>query len=127
MSLTTSSTHKLEQYRASNGIEITPTYRIYRYTPLYHVLIHRQPEAVLSRNPLRRVLQSEFPPLRRKMKVMSTAKIDPKTEIPTAACKWRKETLDLLNAKYDRLKITPFNFDGLKLPDDMQQGMTCLT
>ena len=57
---------------------------------------------------------------------MPTAKVDPKTEIPTAASKWRKETLDLLNAEYDRLKITPFNFDGLSFPDDMQQRMALL-
>jgi hypothetical protein len=47
-------------------------------------------------------------------------KFDPKTDIPTAASRWRKETLDLLNVKYDRSMITPFKFDGMKLSDDMQ-------
>ena len=55
---------------------------------------------------------------------MSTEKADPNSPIPTAASRWRKETLDLLNAKYNRLQITRFNFDGLRLPDDMQQRMT---
>jgi hypothetical protein len=57
---------------------------------------------------------------------MSAAKqkLDPKTEIPTAASRWRKETLDLLNVKYDRSLITAFKFDGMKLSDDLQQRMT---
>jgi hypothetical protein len=44
--------------------------------------------------------------------------------IPTAASRWKHETLGLLNAKYPRHEITPFDFDGLRLPDELQQGTT---
>jgi hypothetical protein len=33
--------------------------------------------------------------------------------IPTAASRWKKKTLDLLNVKYERTYIIPFDFAGL--------------
>src|SRR5438046_7461 len=117
MSLTTSSHHRqFEEYRHPGHIP-SPHYKPRSYeAPPCIVLIRRRPKPVLSPNPLQRVLQSEFPVRRRKAKVMSAekAKFDPKTDIPTAASRWRKETLDLLNVKYDRSMITPFKFDGMK-------------
>lgn len=44
--------------------------------------------------------------------------------IPSAASEWKKETLDLLNAKFDSRYVTDFTFDGLVLPDELQMGMT---
>ena len=127
MSLTTSSHHRqFEEYRHPGRIP-SPRYKPHSYeTSPCIVLTRRRPKPVLSANPLQRVLQSEFPVRRRKAKVTSAEKLnfDPKTDIPTAASRWRKETLDLLNVKYDRSMITSFKFDGMKLPDDMQQRMT---
>lgn len=44
--------------------------------------------------------------------------------IPTAASAWTKETLDLLNAKYESRMVTDFTFNGLVVPDDLQNGIT---
>src|SRR5947207_10274385 len=49
---------------------------------------------------------------------------DANSSIPAAAARCKKETLDLLNAKYDRHDITPFEFEGLVLPDELQKGTT---
>jgi hypothetical protein len=46
---------------------------------------------------------------------------DPRT--PTAASEWTKETLDSLNAKYDSRSVTDFAFNGLVLPDELQNGL----
>jgi hypothetical protein len=43
--------------------------------------------------------------------------------IPSAASDWRKETLDLLNAKYDPCSITDFTFNGVTVPTELQMGM----
>jgi hypothetical protein len=51
---------------------------------------------------------------------MAEVKIGPKTGIPGAASSWRKETLDLLNTHYTRFEVTPFEFSGLRIPEDMQ-------
>jgi hypothetical protein len=128
MPLTTSSHHHpFEEYRSPGHIPSPPHYtpRLYN-SLLVIVLICRPLKTVLSRNPLQRVRQSEFPVRRRKANIISAPKkkLDPKTEIPTAASRWRKETLDLLNVNYDRSIITAFKFDGMKLPNDMQQRMT---
>ena len=125
MPLTTSSPPKFEQYRTSGGIAVTPPYRIYQYTPVYSVLTHGRPKPVLSRNPLHRVLQSESTPHQGKVRVMSAQQGDDDSPIPTAACRWKKETLDLLNAKYNIDSVTPFKFgELLKLPSELQKGMT---
>ena len=102
------------------------TINFIRTTLFCSMLIFRRSKPALSRNPLHRVLQSEFPhPPRRKVKVMSTEKADPNSPIPTAASRWRKETLDLLNAKYNIDSVTPFKFgELLKLPSELQKGMT---
>src|ERR1700737_995824 len=126
MSLTTSShQHPFEEYCPSGDITSPPyTPRPCDHLPVIALICRRQ-KPVLSRNPLQRVRQSELPVRRRKAKVISAAKqkLDPKTEIPTAASRWRKETLDLLNVKYDRSQITPFEFGGMKLSNDLQQRM----
>jgi hypothetical protein len=49
---------------------------------------------------------------------------DNDSPIPTAASRWKKETLDFLNAKYDRHDITPFEFEGLVIPDELQKSTT---
>jgi hypothetical protein len=46
--------------------------------------------------------------------------------IPTAASAWTKKTLDLLNANYESRMVTDFTFNGLVLPDDLQNGITYL-
>jgi hypothetical protein len=51
---------------------------------------------------------------------------DSDSPIPTAACKWKKETIDLLNAKYDRHYVTPFDFDGLVIPGELQNRIVSL-
>ena len=96
-----------------------------RNSPLCHVMTHRRPKPVLSRNPLHRVLQSESTPHQGKVRVMSAQQGDDDSPIPTAACRWKKETLDLLNAKYNIDSVTPFKFgELLKLPSELQKGMT---
>lgn len=46
------------------------------------------------------------------------------TRIPTAASDWTKDTLDRLNAQYDRRSVTDFEFRGLNLPAQIHQSMT---
>jgi hypothetical protein len=43
--------------------------------------------------------------------------------IPTAASRWTKETLDLLNAKYDSHAATQFEFNDVTLPEDIEKGV----
>ena len=126
MPLTTTSPHQFNQYHPSGDIAVTPPYRIYQYISLDSALIHRRPKPVLSRNPLHRVLQSESTSTPRKVRVMPQKHQGSDSPIPTAASRWKKETLDLLNAKYDRHHITPFEFEGLVIPDELQMGMTRL-
>ena len=126
----TSSHHRpFEEYRPPPGhIPSASHYTPRPYDPLPVIaLICRRPKPVLPHNLLQRVRQSEFPVRRRKARVMSAPqqKLNPKTDIPTAASRWRKETLDLLNVKYDCSLITAFEFDRMKLPDELQQRMTC--
>jgi hypothetical protein len=54
---------------------------------------------------------------------MSSQLTNGTSSIPTAASKWSKSALDLLNAEYDRLMVTDFQFDELMLPDDIQNSM----
>ena len=93
------------------------------YPPLCSVLTHGPPKPVLSRNPLRRVLEYESPPQGRNVRGMSVTQQGSDSPIPTASA-WKKETLHLLNATYNRKVSTPFNFEGLRLPDDLKTGMT---
>jgi hypothetical protein len=55
---------------------------------------------------------------------MSSQKQSDNSAIPYAASKWKKETLDLLNATFDSRSVTDFTFDGLVLPDELQRSIT---
>ena len=124
MPLTTSSPHQFEQYRPSGSTAVIPLYKAYQYISLCSVLTHSRPKPVLSRNPLHRLLQTEFPRPWRKVRVMAAQQGDGDSLIPTAACRWKKETLDLLNAKYDSKSVTPFNFgELLKVPSELQKRL----
>jgi hypothetical protein len=46
------------------------------------------------------------------------------SKTPTAASDWKKETLNLLGAKYETRSVTDFSFPGLVLPDELQNGIT---
>ena len=49
------------------------------------------------------------------------------SRIPTAACTWKKETLDLLSAKYDTESVTPYKFhESLRLPRELEEGVNPL-
>lgn len=118
----TSTPPKFEQYHTPG---VTSTYRNYRYIPLCSALIHRRPKPVLSRDPLQRVLQSECTPFPKKVRIMSAQEGHIDSRIPTAACMWQKETLDLLNADYDIESVTPYKFnESLSLPSKLEKGMT---
>ena len=55
---------------------------------------------------------------------MATQQKEDVSLIPTAASGWKKETLDLLNAKYDSESVTPFNFGELfKVPSELQKRL----
>ena len=45
------------------------------------------------------------------------------SQIPPEATQWRKETLSLLNARFDSQSVTDFTFSGLAIPDELQQRM----
>jgi hypothetical protein len=124
MPLTTTSPHQFKQYHPSSNIAVTHPYRIYQYLSLNSVLTYRQPKPDLSHNPLHRVLQSESTSTPQKVRAMPQKQQGSDSPIPAAASRWKKETLDLLNAKYDRHHITPFKFEGLIIPDELQKGMT---
>ncbi len=102
MPLTTTSPHQFKQYHPSGDIAVTPPYRIYQYISLDSALTHRRPKPVLSRNPLHRVLQSKSASTPWKVKAMPQKQQGSDSPIPTAVSRWKKETLDLLNAKYNR-------------------------
>ena len=124
MPLTTSLPPKFEEYRISGDIPASPHYKTHPYVPPCRGLTRRRPKPVLPRNPLHRVLQSELPPPRRKVRVMAPRKGEGDSLIPTAACRWKKETLDLLNAKYEPALVTPFDFgDVLKIPPELQKRL----
>lgn len=123
MPLSTSSSHKFEQYPTLNSITCIPTHRIHRHIPLYSVLTHRLSNPVVSRNPLHRVSQSDSTSIPRKVRLMPPQEKADDSPIPTAASQWTKETLDLLNAKYDSRSVADFTFNGLTLPDELQRGM----
>ena len=91
---------------------------------LYSVLTHRQSKPVASGNPVHCVLQTESTSTHRKVSAMPRQHGDGDSQIPTAASKWTKETLDLLNAKYDSESITDFKFDELVIPDDLKMSTT---
>jgi hypothetical protein len=56
---------------------------------------------------------------------MATQQKEDESIIPTAASGWKKETLDLLNAKYDSESVTPFNFGELfSVPSELQKRLT---
>ena len=124
MSLTTSSPPKFEQYRTPSGITATPPHKVYRCSPLYPMLTPGRPKPALSRNPVQRVLQSESTSTPREVRIMPGECQAGGCAIPTAACRWKKETLDLLNATYDPDSVTPFKFGELaKLPSELQDGI----
>lgn len=117
MPLTTSSPHKLEQYRTFGGITVTHApHMVYQYIPLYSMLTHRQSKPV---NP---VLQGDSTSTLRKKGGMPAQNQADASEIPTAASAWTKNTLDLLNAKYESRSVTDFTFNGLVLPDELRKG-----
>lgn len=125
MSLTGSVSHRHEQHHTSGNITAIP-HRIHKYIHLRSALTHRQSKPVVSRNPLQRLLQSEFSSTPRKVRVMSLQQGDIHSPIPTAASRWKKETLDLLNANYVTTIITDFKFEGLGIPQELQISMTRL-
>ena len=125
MPLTDSLPHQFDQYRAPGGIAVIQAYKPPRCRSHCPVLTRSRPTPVLSCNPLQRVLQSEFPRRPSKVPVMAKERIDFNTDIPTAASRWRKETLNLLNVDYNRFEVTPFEFGGLRIPDDMENSMSC--
>jgi len=84
----------------------------------------QRPKATPSRNPLLRVLQAESPSQARKAKVVAPKQQKDNSPIPTAASRWKQDTLTLLNATYPRHEVTPFNFEGMTLPDELQQSTT---
>ena len=117
MSWTITAPHHLEQYRTPDGIACHPD--ISDLT----VLMDQRPKATPSRNPLR-VLQAESPSQARKAKAMALKQHKDNSPIPTAASRWKQDTLTLLNATYPRHEVTPFNFEGMTLPDELQQSTT---
>lgn len=123
MPLSTSSSRTFEQYRTFGGITVSPAHRSYPHIPLSSVLTHRQSKPVAFSNPLHRVLQSDSASTPREVRAMSPQEKVDESAIPTAASQWTKETLDLLNAKYDSRSVTGFTFNGLVLPDELQEGM----
>ena len=84
-----------------------------------------------SHDRVKQALHPDYPSSARRHKtprVMSSSQSSPGPgpQIPTAASSWTKSTLDLLNAEYDRHMVTDFQFEGLHLPDDLQNGMHSL-
>lgn len=89
------------------------------------MLTYRQSKPAVSRNPLVHVLQSDsITSTARKIRVMSPQQDSDDSAIPTAASKWTKKTLNLLNAKYESRLISDLIFDQLELPDELQKGTT---
>jgi len=58
---------------------------------------------------------SESPSIARKAKVMAPKQKKDNSPIPTAASRWKQDTLTLLNATYPRHEVTPFNFEGMTI------------
>lgn len=125
MPTSTTQPHTLKQYYIFGDLTARPACGHYQYIPLYFQLTHRPSESVVSRNPLQRVQQSEFASTPRQLRVMPPQTRRDNSAIPSAASNWRKETLDLLNAKFCSRSVTDFTFDGLVLPEELQVGMTC--
>jgi hypothetical protein len=123
LSTSSSSSYKFEQYRTFGGITVAPSHRIYQSILLDSLLIYRQSKSVIPTNPLNCVQQSEHASTSQKVGVMSPHDQISDSEIPTAASKWTKETLDLLNAKYESRSFTDFKFNELTLPDELQNGI----
>ena len=44
------------------------------------------------------------------------------SSIPTGASDWKKNTLDALNAHYERRDVFDFNFDNSTIPSNLQEG-----
>jgi len=44
--------------------------------------------------------------------------------IPTAASRWTKDTLEALNACYDRRDVYEFIFDDRSMPSGLKEGMS---
>ena len=58
-----------------------------------------------------------------KLTLMAQGQREPdKSPIPTGASDWRKSALDALNAHYNRHDVFDFEFDGLTIPNDVQNG-----
>jgi hypothetical protein len=45
------------------------------------------------------------------------------SSLPKSSTEWTKETLDLLNAKFDSQSVAEFTFPELELPERLQNGM----
>jgi hypothetical protein len=58
--------------------------------------------------------------VRRDNKLMTSQQTD--LRIPEAASAWKKDTLDYLNAEYDKNVCTDFAFDNLKISVELGKG-----
>lgn len=117
---------KVEQYRTSSGISITPTRRSHPYNPLRAVLTDlRQAKSVLSSNPLLRIKQSESLSTPTKARVMAEQQPSNPPKLPTAASQWTKETLDLLSAVHHNRQIIQFAFnEKIQIPEALKKSIS---
>src|SRR5436190_2234348 len=112
MSSTTSTFHGYLPYHPSGTITVIPPRHIQQCVHLCPLLTLR-PSKPVSRDPL-----LPHRPLR------MSAQQDP--PIPSGSSSWTKETLGLLNAKYETRLISDFPIDveGADIPEDLQISTT---